>query len=438
LLNSTELQLPVKALFVIFQFVLLAAIGVAPKEANFKNVAAYAIVVAVLLYGIGLRKEFDNGLPDIPMAAAMTVSVLLFLRSLDSPKSRQLIWFAAGCGIVAAFFKQPGLVLAIFSLPLMTAYSVLRRRLPASAIVPAIIALIAGLLWVFGEGSGFQNNQGVIAASRGGRNLAQQLLFAFNRYLLKEPFLLLLFASTLLSMARSRKHLDVLCFLLLPSLAAWFIYGAYEIRLGIHVVCLAALLLAATNYALPRSPSLRIPEGIGVFLYKKRMLLISIVCFMSIVASALESYTFIRKKFTGGYYPYQGGKNTISKYFGKDTEFIYNKIYDRSDILLWIPSNYIYGIFYGHNKVMRPDYERDEKYSLESLLWEIRQYRPDYLFHSGPKVNVKYGPASDLLYDLAEKRCPYLFERVAGPPNYFGYVVYRLRKDDELLARCLK
>ena len=65
---------------------------------------------------------------------------------------------------------------------------------------------------------------------------------------------------------------------------------------------------------------------------------------------------------------------------------------------------------------------------------EITETLPDYLFYAGDKV--AYGPGSKVLYDLAQRDCPYLFETVAAPPNMFGYITYRLKKDLQLLAQC--
>lgn len=63
---------------------------------------------------------------------------------------------------------------------------------------------------------------------------------------------------------------------------------------------------------------------------------------------------------------------------------------------------------------------------------ELDKLRPDYVFYAG---EVPYGPASDLLYDLA-KDCPYLFQAVAGFPNKGEYRVYRLTKYSRLLNQC--
>ena len=434
ILGNIELQLPVKALFAIFPFCLLTAIGLAPKEASYVNVARYFVLMLVLVFGTGLNKCFDRGLADPMMASALTVSVFLFLRYVCNTERTEQLWFSVICGIVAVYTKQPALIWVIISFPIISLISVSRNKLPFIMIAAATILFIAGLAWVSGSGSNFYSNQGVINASQHGRNLCEQLMFAINRYFVKRPLILLLLATSFISVIKTKKYRDIFFSLLMPSLLAWFIFGAYSLRHGIHVVSLAALLLTTTGYKLPFSESFNIWKLIGTFIQKKIVLLMVVLCFIVVVASVLEINKSIRK-IGDGFDLYSGGKNTIYKYFGNDAAYIHEKIYNNPDILLWIPSNYIYGIFYGHNNIMRPNYDAFKQYNIESIISEIKEYRPDYLFYSTPLV--AYGPGSSLLYELAEKRCPYLFEKVTSPRNRFGYIVYRLKKDETLFSKCL-
>jgi hypothetical protein len=428
-LGNIELQLPVKALLAIFPFSMLTAIGIAPKETSNTNVARYFVIMLLLVLGTGIKKFFYDGLADPMMAAALTVSVFLFIRYQNEMDRTDLLWLSVLCGIASAYTKQPALIWILISFPVISLISVAVYRGPKVMIVAAGILVASGLIWVFGSGIGFYMNQGVINASQQGREVSEQLVFAINSYFVQKPFILLLFVMSIISIIRARRYGDIFLFLLMPSLVAWFLFGAYSLRLGIHVVCLAALLLTATNYKLPFLEVLKIWERIGALFQRKILLLTLLV----VVVSALAASKSIRK-IDEEFDLYEGGKNTIYKYFGDHAAFIYNKIYNNPDILLWIPSNYIYGIFYGHNKVIRPDYASSPKYTIEHVISEIKAHRPDYLFYSGP--TVAYGPGSHLLYELAEKRCPYLFEKVAGPPNKFGYIVYRLQKDEMLMSQC--
>ena len=49
---------------------------------------------------------------------------------------------------------------------------------------------------------------------------------------------------------------------------------------------------------------------------------------------------------------YNGGKQTLSKFFGKDTNYIYDTIYGNQGISIMLQSPYAYGMFYGHNHLI--------------------------------------------------------------------------------------
>ena len=194
-----------------------------------------------------------------------------------------------------------------------------------------------------------------------------------------------------------------------------------------------ALLLAASGFALPR-----VLGGGGwprtasfVRRYARPLALGAVV-----LMSSASIYRISRNidKIGPDFSPVMAGQNMISLYFGENARFVYEELYDRQDLLLWVPSNYIYGIFYGHTPMIRPAFRETDDYNLQSLVDEIREHRPDYLFDSGPRV--AYGPGAALLRELAENRCPQLFEKKAGPPNRFGYTVYRLSDDQAILDRC--
>jgi hypothetical protein len=352
---------------------------------------------------------------------------------LNEKTRASLLWLAVCCGIVAAYAKQPALIWTVAALPVIVTVRVIRHMLPKVALVPSFCAFIASLLWIFGPGDGFQRNRGVIAASQQGRDLAQQLAYAANEYLLGSPYFLFLLSCSLLATIVYRKYLDLLVLLVLPSLLAWFLFGAYGTRLGIHVIALCALLLAATNYQLP------IPVGgvfwrvSGEFVKGNRTAILGALFVVSVASSAMAAYREIGD-IDNTEDLYVGGKITIAKYFGRDASFVYEDIYNNPNLVLWIPSNYIYGIFYGHNQLVRPGYRKVRHYNIESLMSEIQSHRPDYLFYSGPALG--YGVGSGLLYELAETRCPSLFTRVAGPSRKYGYIVYKVNWDTNLFREC--
>jgi len=431
LLGNLDLQLPVKALFALFPVSLWGAITVAPRNATFTNAIRSVVVMILLAAAIG--RYFTSGLADPLMSASLIVAIFTFIQYSNSPDHREFLVLSLVCAAVALYTKQAALIWAIFSLPVIALIATVRGRLPPITAVGGALLLALGLVWVIGPGNGFENNYGVINASQQGRELMDQLLFAIRLHSIDHPFVPLFLIAAIVSMLRARRHRDILLTFLLPSLFVWLLFGAYSMRLGIHVVAVSALLLAATDYSLPPGyggGQLRKSED---FIRRNGLLLAILTV---VLVAGFSTYRLKENigKIGSGFSPYDGGMNTIAKYFGKDANFVFDELYDRPDLLLWIPSNYIYGIFYGHTPVMRPAFREVAEYDLWALLQEIRDKRPDYLFDSGQ--HVAFGPGSMLLRELAQERCPELFDKVAAPPNKYGYTIYALHHDDDLLTRC--
>jgi len=433
LLGSVELQMPVKTLFALFPIALWSLIGVAPQEPSAAN--AIRSIAALLLLNAAIGRYFTDGLADPLMAAALITAIYLYMQYTETTNRRDLLVLSVICGTVAVYTKQAALIWAVFSFPAITLFAVAQRRLPAEALVAAAMLLVTALIWLIGPGSGFYNNQGVIDASQHGRGTLEQLFFAGNRHFTKQPLLLLFRILGLTAVIRARRYRDIYIFFLLPALLAWLLFGAYSLRLGIHVVALSALLIAATSFALPLGLAGGSLTSTVKFVGRHRLALAIFALLLVFTASANRVYKGIRK-YGEDFAPYLGGKNAIVKYFGKDSKIVFEKLYDRPDVLLWIPSNYIYGIFYGHTEVMRPSYQDGSSYTPLQLISEIEERSPDFLFDAGHRVS--YGPGSATLRKVAEEYCPGLFEKVATPPNKHGYTVYRLHDEEEELYRCRK
>lgn len=431
LLGSIELQLPVRLLFAIFPVAMWGAIAVAPKEATFANALQSFILMLLLAGAIG--RYFAMGLADPLMASSLVVAIFLFIQYRDALDRPELLILSLVCAAVALFTKQAALIWALFSFPVIAIFAMAKQRLPLKALLGSFVLMALGIMWVAGPGSGFQDNQGVINASQNGRGLMEQFIFSVQSNLIEKPLVLLLIVASMIAVFRTRSHRDILLVFLLPALFAWLLFGAYDLRLGIHIVGLSALLLAATAYPSP------ISLGSGIVGWSERLIRRYSIVLIILVSVFVGGVTISRiyknvGKIGDNYSPYISGINTISKFFGKDAVFVFTELYDKKDLLLWVPSNYIYGVFYGHTPMMRPDYRGTKKYGPKELLIEIDNNRPDYLFDSGPKV--AYGPGSKQLRKLAETYCSKLFEKSVEPPNKYGYTVYRLQNNDALIENC--
>ncbi len=437
LLGTIELQLPVKALFAIFSFSILTTVGLAPKKVSYENVAKYFLLAVILLFGIGVKKHLYQALADPMMVSALIVSIYLLIKYIEDPKNNQYLWLSVMCGIVAVNTKQPALIWALFSVPIIVLYSIFKKKMPVNSVLPMAILLASGLFWIFGGGSDFHQNQGVISASFQGRSFWEQLIYFTEIYLIEKPFILLLLILCIRNLMVAKTGVTVAVLFLAPALVLWFLYGSYSLRLGMHVVFLMALLLALGDYDLKLPFNNILFDKFSVFIQTKQRIILSVL----VILFSAQVYISINKtsnKYDGQFNTLAGGKNTIFKYFGSDAEFVYEEIYDHKELLLWIPSNYIYGIFYGHNEVIRPQYKWNAEtpssdYSVKQLLAEIKEKEPDYLFYAG---KIPYGSGSDYLLELAEQACPFLFKKVAGEPNLYGYSVYQLDKVALVTRQC--
>jgi hypothetical protein len=431
LLGNLELHLPVKAMFAVFPIALWGAIAVAPKEPSITN-ALRSIVVMLLLFA-AVGQFFGVGLADPLMASSLVVGVFLFMQYTDDPKQRELLVLSVACTAVAFYTKQGALIWALFSLPAITLIAATKRKLPPATLIGTGVLLALALIWAFGVGNGFQHNGGVINASQEGRNTFEQLLFAIKKHCTEQPLVPVFIAAAIFSIFKARNHRDIFILFLLPALFAWLLYGAYSLRLGIHLIALSALLIAASNYSLPAwLGGGKLPAKDEKWVRRSSIIFI-------VIATLLTSYAAFNrvnknmKLYSNQFSLDVSGKNTITKFFGSGSDFVYTALYDKPNLLLWVPVNYIYGIFYSHTPLMRPDLHKFPNYDAAMLLVDIKLRRPNYLFDGGQWVD--YSTASGVLRELAERKCTYLFEKV-GKRNKYGYVIYRLQNDDALLEQC--
>lgn len=432
LLGTIELQLPVKTLFALFPLAAWSAIAVAPKEATYTN--AIRSIILLLFITIAISEKFTTGYADPLMASSLVVGIYLYIQYVAQPDRRELLILSVICASVALFTKQAALIWALGSFPLIVLIATVRKKLSTEVLIAVGVLLTLGLIWVFGPGSDFQNNPGVITRSKEDRGYFEQLIFAGGHHFKAQILIPIILIACTLSAIKARKNLDIVFLFLYPALFAWLVFGSYTLRLGIHVVALSALLLAASNYSLPMFLGGDTLSAGEKFVRDHAILVLAIALLFTSVASTLRSNSNI-EKIGENFSHYNSGINNISKYFGKDARFVFDKLYDKKDLLVWVPSLYIYGIFYNHTPILFP-FKVDGEYNQKTLINEIEKYHPDYLFESGPRAS--WGPYSKQLKILAEQNCPQLFEKVAKPPNKFGYTVYRLKRNDARLIECKK
>lgn len=411
LLGSIELQMPIRCSFAVLWASMLAAIGMAATRISVPGLLLFGGLAVVLLNKALLGRGMSSGFSETLMVPSLVVSVALYLRYARQPGNREALWLASALAVGAALAKQPALLWAMVSLPMLAVWDAYRQGLDRRSLrilVAPGLAFVCGGLWWITEGAGFDENQAVIRTSLGDRSVLDQILAAAGDHFLDNPLLGALVLVMVLAVAASRSKgtLAVATLFFLPSLVLWFLFGAYGLRNGYHLIGVAALLIVASQAW----------DRVGG---RARLLIAGapLLLLASIHVESMVQFRLDRK--VEGFSVYEGGRNTIQHYFGSGADYVYDEIYDR-DRTLWIPSQYIYGIFYGHARTVRPD----NRMTTEEIKREIIVTKPDYVFDPGSR---RFGRSVVALVELVDA-CPTWFDLVAGPPNPMGFSVYKLRK----------
>lgn len=435
LLGSIELQLPVKGMLFLFPFTLLNALAFSFNHASIKRFIYYLLLMTFLVYVVGLRQFFNDGYADPVMTTCLVMSIALFWHAMTKRESVSL-WLSLLAGMAAAYAKQPALLWLGVGFPiLLLAHNRGRKRVVDT--LPMIIIIVLAVafcgVWAFTEGHGFQDNQSVIL-STGKREVLTQLAYAFNRYLFHHiPFALLLVTAGLLSF-NTKLTRNLFLLVVVPSLLLWFYFGAYQFRLGQHIAAICALLIVCTGYRFPEY--IRKTKKVEALYHKLDILLqhyqnniklkgsYLLTAFATLSCLVTLSLFIKVLYFDKSFVPwYAGGYHTLSQYFGSDAKKIYQTLYDKKDITLWVPTRYLYGIFYQHTKMVTPVYSTTKPYTMGTLLNQLKTMKPDYVFVVSE--DIIDGPASPSLKKLISQ-CPQLFIPFSKVPNRYDYAVYQV------------
>ena len=339
------------------------------------------------------------------MIPALTVSVALYLLSYRNPEHTLPLWLASASAIVAGLSKQPALLWLMAMFPILVAVDIVRRRRTLLTLLPVAIECSP----VCSGSSPRALGSSTIRALSGIRSRAGTGLisccsprastWAGDR----GSWCCCCWAHT--SAARTDRTHDLLRSD--PPLA-----GLASARGG-HVFAVSALLIAANDYW-PSTARELSEAGTRVSARVR-----SFAC----AAMGIAARSRHRSMGSARGVPfsfYDGGKNTIYKYFGDDAAFVYREIY--RDVL-WIPSPYIYGVFYGHNAIIRPNH-RAVKLDVKRIRADIVRDRPDYRM---PATTSPTAPARHCF--ASSWRSARTGSRPSPNHPTDGYTVYRLDND---------
>lgn len=435
LLGSVDLQLAVKGMLVIFPLAMLIGISMANERLKKTDLGCYAFLLAYVLAGARLTEFFNDGYADPLMTSALIASVVLFWQSqqktcLTHFTAIKLATLSVLCAVVCAHAKQAGLLWTLFSLPILLIYAYSQSK-NTHYLILSLCSLLGGLIWFLGEGATFYQNDGVIFLSQGQRSIVSQFAYAVNKYFIEKPLLFLLFLMAIYSSFHHKILRLMMWVFMLPSLVLWFIFGAYQLRLGQHLIAFSFFVIVASQFVLPQKQQW---QKYFYWCWPQRKVLALVGTLFSL---SIATFYFTKALWFegGGLHLFAGGRQSLYRYFEEDSNYIYQTLYSNPNVLLWVPSRYLYGLFYQHTKLTMPDYRRYGQYSKSALIEEFTLKNPDYVFTVGKYVVD--GPASQVLSELIQE-CPLAFERVSTAKNKFGFTTYKIDSVIFLQDPCLK
>jgi hypothetical protein len=390
------------------------AVVASARIANWRVAATVSLILIIAFGPVAIR--LAKGLADPLMSAAMMVSVMLLIAYAREPRKLSWLWLSLACAVTASLTKQAGLIWACFSLPVAVAVGCVRYNWPRKALVLTLAAMFIAMIWPLAIAPIFTNNAGVISASMGGRSYVQQFGFAVDKYLVHHPEIALLLVICVLSVWRHAMLRLLLLVALLPMLLAWFIFGAYEIRLGIHVLALAGLLSVCALSApavqrgidaepdrLPGRPAVAIAAAFAT---------------AGIFAALLFGVLLLAGK--NGTDLGDGAKTTLRVQYGPDASPVFDRIL-RDKARIWTTGVYAYGPFYGRLPLALAT-DSVQPYTVASVKRDLLAFKADYAVYSGTNPS---GPASELLKKLAQT-CPAALTPVLQPPNQYDFILYKV------------
>lgn len=329
---------------------------------------------------------------------------------------------------MASVSKQAGLLWALLALPGAVIW-----HLHKAAVAPSVrrfaygaigFHMVACLVWPLGIAPSFVHNQGVVAASLEQRSIVATMWYSLQEYVLTRPHLLLLWAASSVVAWRKRGLGRTLYLLfLLPSIFAWFAFGAYSLRLGLHVVFIMAFIVA-----MEWGTSALRPPPVPVMHYsvswrKLTLYLVGMAtawgALLAWVATALHADLS------------DGARTTLIKQWGPDHIASLAPLL-QPDVRIWIGTSYALGALHGRSTVFHAgNTERTD--SADAFRNMLLQRRVQYVITS----DVLSPPQLKDWVQHIHQSCQAAMREIAGPPNDKDFRLYTVDLDALHAAACI-
>jgi len=384
LLGHTEYQGAVKALFFVFPFSVMNAIAFASDKIKQSPLLYLLLIGACVFPGffdVHVYRSYSVGLADPMLAAAIATSLMLFLIYLKNPHEKSYLFFAVLCAITASLSKQPGLLWACISLPLLLLIRCFYlKKIDSQTVFSILLLWLPATIWLLGPGSHFYNNSGVISASLHQEHITlwamlKTLKVSIVTYLFLKPALLILLVAAAFTGYKNRYHCLILFLFLFPALLCWFIFGSYAMRLGLYILGAAGVLIAGCDHFLATAKNSFTPHFLKVITVKR---LRSACLLLGVGSFIIFSFTDQENghiNIPNRIYPLNAGLSNIYAYYGQQAKFVYKTIYDNPHVSIWAPHRFVAGIFYGHTKIV----PLPKSYAVKDVYQNLQTYTPDYV-----------------------------------------------------------
>lgn len=368
--------------------VLLLPVDLADRPAS--RPCRVAFLVFYLAMAGAIINHMHWGYADPLMTAALATGLALLLSDLQTPRLGAVL-LAAGCFAMAAWTKQPGMLWAVLCFPLLTLWGIHRLAWPRHMLGVALGVFLAGLIWPLGWGEGFMHNQGVISRSLADRAPLQTFLSSAHAYLILKPEVgLLVVGSAVLAWLRTGMGV-VWLVTVVPLLIAWFVFGSYELRLGMHVIVFCALLGMhllgpEVSVAPPRAKS---------FVPGPAPQLAALVLLTGLLAWNVHQNAGRAA---------DGQRVAFEKQFGPHAAGVFDRMVAEGQVVM-TTSHFHYGLFFGRLPVQHLHPQAHPRTPAEMRDWLLTSGAA-YVIESGAWA---FGPYDALLQSLLAQ-CPEAFE----------------------------
>tara|TARA_B100001059_G_scaffold197970_2_gene203637 strand:- start:56 stop:1687 length:1632 start_codon:yes stop_codon:yes gene_type:complete len=425
--GSLEAQTAVKTALAIFPLCAMGAVALGCASQTKIRAALTALLLILIVFVVRAKSSFEDGMPDTMVAAAVVISALiLFERDRFKLSSLGLYLLIAMLGSVGVLTKQPALVWGLFTLPLLFAFPSLmganRSKEMYLLLTPAVVAII----WWLTEGAGFHLNEGPVKRSMEDRDLIQQALNSVKLLFTDYAEVSVLLAWMLFAVFRNGRAVILTIGFILPSLAFWLMFANYDLRAGMPALLVAGLIISLNDFGLakrelqpgPRQQSYKVP---------------AVVCSLLIIGASLQVFRDVQKT-TERYAGYHYGDVAINNYFrifGADAPIVRQHLRDNEEAVLWTPTHYVYGLFYGYTDVHFPHYKSG--WDQTDLINELRNTQANYATTSG---RLAYGPGGKVFENVLNGPCKTAFRKINKSESPYNISVFSINRQTLTSSAC--